>query len=53
MPKNVQIRDLDDTTYETLRARAEAEDLSLTQCLRRELDRLAAVPSMTEWLTEG
>ncbi|MDN5748667.1 MAG: hypothetical protein L0H64_09185 [Pseudonocardia sp.] len=53
MPKNVQIRNLDDTTYETLRARAEAEDISLTQYLRRELDHLASVPSMTEWLAEG
>jgi plasmid stability protein len=30
-PKNVQIRNLDDATYEELRRRAAAEDLSLTQ----------------------
>jgi antitoxin FitA len=50
MPKNVQIRNLDDATYETLRARAKASDLSLTQYLRRELEHLASVPTMAEWL---
>lgn len=50
MPKNVQIRNVDDATYETLRARATAADLSLTQYLRRELDHLASVPSTAEWL---
>ena len=50
MPKNVQIRNLDDATYDTLRARAKASDLSLTQYLRRELEHLASVPTMAEWL---
>lgn len=48
MPKNVQIRNLSDATYEVLRQRAEAEDLSLTQFLRRELGRLASTPTMAE-----
>ena len=52
MPKNVQIRNLDDATYEKLRTRAKASDLSLTQYLRRELDHLASVPSMAEWMAE-
>ena len=50
MPKNVQIRNLDDATYDKLRARAKASDLSLTQYLRRELDRLTELPTMAEWL---
>ena len=50
VPRNVQIRNLDDATYETLRARAAAADLSLTQYLRRELDRLAEERTMSEWL---
>ena len=52
MPKNVQIRNLDDATYEKLRTRAKESDLSLTQYLRRELDHLAGVPTMTEWMAE-
>lgn len=50
MPKNVQIRDLDDEVYAVLRSRACAEDLSLAQYLRRELTGLAGTPSMAEWL---
>ncbi len=50
MGKTVQIRDLDDATYETLRARAAAEDLSLAQYLRRELTRSAATSTMAEVL---
>jgi hypothetical protein len=50
VPKNVQIRNVDDATYATLRARAAAADLSLTQYLRRELDRLAGEQPMADWL---
>lgn len=50
MPKNVQIRDVSDETYAVLRSRAGADDLSLTQYLRRELDRLAGTPTMAELL---
>ena len=54
MPKNVQIRNVNDSTYATLRKRAEANDLSLTQYLRRELDRLAMEqPTMAEWLDKA
>ena len=53
MPKNVQIRNLDDAIYEKLRSRARASDLSLTQYLRRELEHLASVPTMAEWLAEA
>lgn len=50
MPKNVQIRHLDDDVYAILRARAGSEDLSLTQYLKRELHHLASTPTMAEWL---
>ncbi len=52
VPKNVQIRNVDDATYEKLRSRAAAADLSLTQYLRRELNRLVEPqqPTMAEWL---
>jgi plasmid stability protein len=52
MAKNVQIRNVDDATYETLRRRAADNDLSLTQYLRRELKRLAEPQqqTMAEWL---
>ena len=53
MPKNVQIRNLDDATYDTLRRRAAAEHLSLTQYLRRELERLATTTSMAELLARA
>ena len=53
MAKNVQIRNLDDATYEVLRRRAAAEDLSLTQYLRRELARLAGTPTMDEVLARA
>ncbi|MGH3585049.1 MAG: FitA-like ribbon-helix-helix domain-containing protein [Pseudonocardia sp.] len=53
MPRNVQIRNLDDATYETLRARAAAKDLSLAQYLRRTLEQMADVPSMVDWLAEN
>jgi hypothetical protein len=47
--KNVQIRGVDDATYAVLRSRAEAADLSLTQYLHRELEHLAAMPTLAEW----
>ena len=53
VPKNVQIRNLDDATYETLRSRAASEDLSLAQYLRRELERLASISTMLEVLARA
>ena len=56
----MQIRNLDDATYEKLRARARADGLSLSQYLRRQLDRLADLATMAEvleradrWRAEG
>ena len=50
MTKNVQIRDLDDEVYAVLRGRAGAVDMSLTQYLKQELNRLARTPTMAELL---
>jgi plasmid stability protein len=48
--RTIQIREVPEGTYRTLRGRAAAEGLSLTAYLRRQLDDLANRPTMTEWL---
>jgi plasmid stability protein len=53
VPKNVQIRNLDDATYEKLRARAASSGLSLAAYLRRELEHLASLATMAEILEEA
>jgi antitoxin FitA len=50
MPRNVQIRDLDDDVYDALTRRAAEVGLSVPEFLRRECERLAARPSIDEWL---
>lgn len=50
MPKTVQIRDLDDEVYAALARRAAEAGVSVPELLRREAERLAARPSVTEWL---
>jgi hypothetical protein len=50
MPKTVQIRDLDDDVYAGLARRAAEAGLSVPELLRGEAARLAARPSVTEWL---
>ena len=50
MPKTVQIRDLDDEVYAALARQAAFVGLSVPEYLRREATRLAARPSMEEWL---
>jgi hypothetical protein len=52
MPKTVQIRDIDDDTYAALQRQAGAAGISVPEYLRREIRRLAALPSMQEWLQE-
>jgi antitoxin FitA len=51
--KNVQIRNLDDRTYQTLRQRAADAGLSLSQYLRRELTHLATTPTMADVLARA
>ena len=50
MPKAIQIRDLDDELYEALRRRGAEAGLSVPELLRREATRLAARPTVEEWL---
>ena len=50
MPKTVQIRDLDDGVYAALQRRAVEAGISVPELLRREAAKLAARPSMKEWL---
>lgn len=50
MPRSIQIRDVDDTVYEALARRAAEVGLSVPEYLRREAERLAARPTVTEWL---
>jgi antitoxin FitA len=50
MPKTVQIRDLDDEVYANLARRAAEAGVSVPELLRSEATRLAARPSVGEWL---
>lgn len=50
MPKTVQIRDIDDEVYAALVRRAADERITVPELLRREATRLAARPSVTQWL---
>jgi antitoxin FitA len=46
----VQIRDLDDEVYAALSRRAAEEGISVPELLRQHAARLAARPSISEWL---
>ncbi len=50
MPKTIQIRDLDDDVYAALSRRAAVAGISVPDLLRREATRLAARPTVDEWL---
>lgn len=50
VPKTVQIRDLDDDVYASLARRAGEAGLTVPELLRREAERLAARPTVEEWL---
>lgn len=50
MPKTVQIRDIDDEVYAGLVRRAGEEGITVPELLRREAARLAARPSIAQWL---
>ncbi len=50
MPKTVQIRDIDDSLYAGLQRHAAAAGTSVPDLLRREAARLAARPTLDEWL---
>lgn len=50
MPKTVQIRDVDDEVYAALARRAAEAGVSVPELLRRHATRLAARPTVGEWL---
>ena len=50
MPRTVQIRDIDDAVYGALSRRAAEAGLTVPDLLRREAARLAARPTVEEWL---
>ncbi len=50
MPKTVQIRDLDDDVYAALQRHAAIAGTSVPELLRREIARIAARPTVEEWL---
>jgi hypothetical protein len=50
MSKTVQIRDIDDDVYAALVRRAADAGVTVPDLLRREATRLAARPSMKDWL---
>lgn len=50
MSKMIQVRDVPDDVYATLKSRAAREGRSLSDFVKRELARMADRPSMQEWL---
>lgn len=50
MPKTLQVRDVDDEDYAVLAQRAARAGVSVPELLRREISRMAARPSLDEWL---
>ncbi|MGH9185953.1 MAG: hypothetical protein ACRD0U_09095 [Acidimicrobiales bacterium] len=50
VPKTIQIRDLDDHVYAALVRRAAEENITVPELLRREAARLAARPTVEQWL---
>lgn len=52
MSKMIQVRDVPDPVHRTLKARAAREGMSLSDFIKRELERAAERPSMREWLEQ-
>jgi hypothetical protein len=50
MSKMIQVRNVPDQVHGTLKARAAREGMSLSDFLKRELERTAERPTMREWL---
>ena len=50
MSRTIQIRDLDDDVYAALVRRGAEAGLTVPELLRREAARLAARPTVEEWL---
>lgn len=50
MSKMIQVRDVPNAVHSTLKARAARERMSLSDFIKRELERVAERPTMQEWL---
>jgi hypothetical protein len=50
MPKTIRIRNIDDEVYAGLARRAAEAGVTIPDLLRREAARLAARPTVEEWL---
>ena len=50
VPKTIQIRDLDDDVYAALSRRATDAGVTVPELLRQEAARLAARPTVDDWL---
>lgn len=46
----IQVRDVPETVHGTLKSRAAREGMSLSDFIKRELERAAERPTMREWL---
>lgn len=46
----IQVRDVPDRVHGTLKSRAAREGMSLSDFVKRELERVAERPTMQEWL---
>ena len=52
MPKMIQVRNVPENLHSILKLRAAREGMSLSDFVRRELERVAERPSMKEWLEQ-
>jgi plasmid stability protein len=50
MSKMIQVRDVPDRVHSTLKARAARERMSLSDFIKRELERTTERPTIEEWL---
>ena len=50
MSKMIQVRDVPEQVHSTLKARAAREGMSLSDFIKRELERTAERPTVREWL---
>lgn len=50
MSKMIQVRDVPEQVHSTLKARAAREGMSLSDFIKKELERTVERPTMREWL---
>ncbi|MCW5978552.1 MAG: hypothetical protein KIT09_10770 [Bryobacteraceae bacterium] len=52
MSKMIQVRDVPESVHGILKSRAAREGMSLSDFIKRELEHVAARPTMQEWLEQ-